>query len=61
MTNVEKIAHDVRLLSEQELASFRVWFREFEAESWDRKLETDATSGRLNALADAALADHAVD
>ncbi len=59
MTKVEKIEQEVRRLSEQELASFRAWFSEFDAESWDRKFETDATSGRLDALADAALADHA--
>jgi len=58
MTNVEKIEQEVRRLSEQELASFRAWFSEFDAASWDRKFETDAASGRLDALADAALADH---
>jgi len=58
MTNVEKIEQEVRRLSEQELASFRAWFSEFDAASWDRKFETDAASGRLDAFADAALADH---
>ena len=59
MTKVEKIEQEVRQLSERDLASFRAWFREFDAASWDRQFEADASSGRLDALADAALADHA--
>lgn len=59
MTKVEKIEQEVRQLSERELASFRAWFSDFDAASWDRQLEADASAGRLDALADAALADHA--
>lgn len=58
MTKVEQIEQDVRQLSERDLASFRAWFSEFDAASWDRQFEEDATAGRLDALADAALADH---
>lgn len=42
-------------LSPAELAVFRSWFREFDAEAWDRQIEEDATAGKLNALANAAL------
>ena len=59
MTKVEQLEQQVRRLSERELASFRAWFSEFDAASWDQQFEADATSGRLDALADAALADHA--
>lgn len=59
MTKVEKIEQEVRQLSERELASFRAWFSEFDAASWDKQLEADANAGRLDAFADAALADHA--
>lgn len=59
MTKVEKIEQEVRQLSERELASFRAWFSEFDAASWDRQIEADATAGRLDPFADAALADHA--
>ena len=59
MTKVEKIELEVRQLSERELASFRAWFSEFDAASWDRHVESDAASGRLDTLADAALAEHA--
>jgi hypothetical protein len=53
MTRVEKIEQEIRQLSDCELASFRAWFSEFDAASWDRQLEADASAGRLDALADA--------
>jgi hypothetical protein len=59
VTKLEQIEHDVRQLSEGELASFRAWFSEFDAARWDRQFEADASAGRLDALADAAIADHA--
>lgn len=59
MTKVERIEQEVRQLSEKELASFRAWFSEFDASSWDREFESDAATGRLDVRADAALADHA--
>ena len=59
VTKVEQIEHEVRQLSERELASFRAWFSAFDAASWDGQLEADAVAGRLDALADAAIADHA--
>lgn len=59
MTKVEKIEQEVRKLSERELASFRAWFSKFDAVAWDRQFEADVASGRLDDLADAALAEHA--
>jgi hypothetical protein len=44
-------------LSEAELAAFRTWFAEFDAEAWDRRIEDDVAAGRLDALADEALDD----
>lgn len=58
MTKVEQLEQDVRQLSVRELASFRAWFSEFDARSWDQQFEADVSAGRLDALADAALADH---
>jgi len=59
MSKVEQIERDVRQLSEQELATFRAWFSQYDAARWDEQFEADAQSGRLDAAADAALADHA--
>jgi hypothetical protein len=58
MGKVEKIENEVRALSSEELAAFRMWFREFDAEAWDREIEADAHAGKLDALADRALSDH---
>ena len=57
MTTVKEIESAVRELSRQELHAFRNWFDEFDAEAWDRQLEEDVAAGRLDNLADEALAD----
>jgi hypothetical protein len=44
--------------SPQELARFRAWFEEFEAAQFDAAVERDARSGKLDKLADEALAEH---
>jgi hypothetical protein len=59
MGKVEKIEHDVRALSPEELAQFRAWFLEFDLAAWDRQLEADVQAGRLDALAEKALRAHA--
>ena len=58
MTKIEKLEHEVRDLTPKELAEFREWFATFDAAAWDRQFETDVKSGKLDALADAALVDH---
>jgi len=58
MTKVEKLEREVRSLSAEDLAAFREWFAAFDAVAWDQQLERDVKAGRLDALADAALADH---
>jgi hypothetical protein len=59
MTRLERIEQEVAELSPEELERFRAWFAAFDAEAWDREIERDARSGRLDSLADRALADHA--
>ena len=59
MTKVEKLEKDIRDLSPKQLADFRRWFIEFDGAVWDREIEADVAAGKLDALADAALADHA--
>lgn len=58
MTKLEKIERDVKALTPDELARFRDWFAEYEAELWDARIEADAKAGRLDSLADKALAEH---
>lgn len=59
MGNVENIERQIKQLSAAELAEFRLWFAEFDAELWDRQLESDVLSGKLDALASEALRAHA--
>lgn len=55
MSKVKRIEHDVQALTPDGLAAFRQWFREFDAEAWDRQLEEDAKAGKLDTVADTAL------
>ncbi len=55
MDTLQDIQTAVSQLSAQQLAAFRAWFTEFDAEIWDRELERDVAAGRLDALAEEAL------
>lgn len=58
MTKLEKIEQEIAKLSPAEVAKLAEWFADFHADLWDRQIEADATAGRLDTLADRALADH---
>jgi hypothetical protein len=57
MSEVPEIQQAINRLEPSELAQFREWFTEFDATAWDRQLEQDAASGRLDALANEAVDD----
>lgn len=57
MSTVEEIERAVRELPPEELARFRAWFAEYESSVWDRKIDADVATGRLDALAEEALRD----
>jgi len=42
----------------RKLKALRTWFERYDAEVWDRQIESDAKSGRLGRLIDRALGDH---
>jgi hypothetical protein len=54
MRKVEEVEEQIRNLSDSELAEFRKWYAEFDAQAWDRQIEADVKSGKLDALGDAA-------
>lgn len=58
MTTLENAEKIVAQLSPVELSQFRQWFAEFDSEVWDAQIEADAASGKLNALAEEALAEY---
>lgn len=55
MGTVEEIEQAVEQLSPADFARFRSWFETIDAARFDRRIEDDAASGKLDALADAAL------
>jgi hypothetical protein len=57
MSTVREIEEAIRRLRPADLAAFRAWFAEFDAEVWDRELEQDVAAGRLDHLAEEALRD----
>lgn len=59
MSKVNDLERQVQSLSADELAAFRQWFAEFDADVWDRQLEADAKSGKLDSLAERARLAHA--
>ena len=60
MQTVQELQSAVSQLSADELARFREWFDGFDAEVWDRQFEEDAKSGKLDQLANQAIADFRV-
>ena len=57
MRVVQELQSAVSRLSAEELARFREWFDKFDAEVWDRQFEEDVKSGKLDQLANQAIAD----
>ena len=58
MNSLHKIEAAVSQLPSDELARFREWFAEFDAESWGQQLDRDVRAGKLDKLADEALNQH---
>ena len=54
---IEDIEKAIAKLDSRELDKFRAWFEEFQAAHFDQKIERDAQSGKLDQLADQAIAD----
>ncbi len=60
MSKVEQIEDQVSKLSARDLARFRAWYAEFDVDAWDRQIEQDCASGKLDQLAEKALQAHAI-
>jgi hypothetical protein len=59
MGKVQELEKQIEQLSDAELAEFRSWYAEFDAQVWDRQFEADVKAGKLDALAEKALREHA--
>jgi hypothetical protein len=58
MTRLEKIEQDIAALDPKDVRKLAEWLEEYKAELWDRQMEDDAKSGRLDKFAARALAAH---
>ena len=52
--SVQELETAVTQLPSPELAQFAAWFEAYQADLWDKQIEQDAVSGRLDALAEQA-------
>lgn len=58
MTTVETITATIAELPPEQVAQIRAWLNERAEVAWDAQIEEDERAGRLDALADRALAEH---
>ncbi len=58
MTTVEAITAAIAELPLDQVAQVRAWLNEREEAEWDSQIEQDERAGRLDALADRALAEY---
>ena len=58
MSELEELEKRIRNLAPEDLAKFRVWFAEFDHALWDRQIDADAKSGKLDTLVNEARADY---
>ena len=58
MNSVQDIRSAISRLSTEELVRFREWFDEFEAHAWDKQIDSDAKSERLDMLAKEAIDEY---
>lgn len=56
--SVEEVEKAVAQLPPNQLKRFRAWYEKFDADLWDEQIERDISSGKLDALAEKAIADY---
>jgi hypothetical protein len=56
--SVAEIEQAIQKLNRDDLSKLRHWFAEYDADAWDRQMEEDAASGKLDKLFDYAREEH---
>lgn len=51
---LEELEQKITQLPRGELAEFREWFIRFDGDRWDAQIEKDASTGKLDSLAETA-------
>ena len=57
---VEEVEKAVAQLPQDQLRQLRAWYEKFDSKAWDDQIEKDIAAGKLDALAESAIADHKV-
>jgi len=57
LITIQEIESVIQKLSKADLSEFRAWFEEYDARIWDKQFEEDASSGKLDKLANQAISD----
>jgi len=55
MGNLDAIENEIRKLNPEERALLRRWFAELDAEEWDRQMDADIDTGKLDSIAQKAI------
>jgi hypothetical protein len=58
MNRVERLEEQIARLDLSELTRLREWFERYDADLWDRQIESDAQNGKLARAAERALRDY---
>jgi hypothetical protein len=56
--SLKELENSIAKLPPDELSKFREWFMDFDAEQFDKRIESNASDGRLDSLANAAIREH---
>jgi len=57
MSNLEQIEAAILSLPSNEFEQLRLWFLDLDYERWDKQIEQDIEDGKLDALAQEAIAE----
>ena len=55
---IEEIENEIINLPQDQLRKFRAWYEAFDSNAWDKQIEYDIATSKLDVLADVAIADH---
>ena len=58
ITDIEILENQILKLDNDSFATLRDWLIELDNDRWDKQLEEDSNSGKLDFLINAALAEH---
>jgi hypothetical protein len=58
MTSVEIIEEQISELDNASFSKLRDWFIEFDQSRWDKQIEADSNTGKLDFLINSALVEH---